>query len=280
MDAVSGCLAAAMRWQLLPLLIFGARGFQPQGVDPYEALGLKRGEPLDAVALKRAYRQAALRWHPDKVSKEEKGEAERKFIEIAWSYEVLSDPARRSQFDVPPHPGDTASDSAKTGSGRANRDFSMEEAARVFRKAFGTTSSEYQDLIQHLLASSGVGNKARWQKHAEAIARELKRNKDGDFTVETSATDGSERMKTSQRISRDNSGTVTKTTVTQHTHQTSSSGSSNPALEHGTVHPALQDLHQAHLTAHEAAVKAAAEAHRKTLAGGASHLPPLRHNEL
>lgn len=274
-----------MRWPPLPLLLLaalaasGARGFQPQGVDPYEALGLKRGDTLDAAVLKRAYRKAALRWHPDKVSEEEKEEAERKFIEIAWSYEVLSDPARRSQFDVPPHPGDTASDSAKTGSGRAKRDFSMEEAARVFRKAFGTTSSEYQDLIQHLLASSGAGNKARWQKHAEAIARELKSNKDGDFTVETAAKDGTERMKTSQRISRDNSGTVTKTTVTQHTH-TSSSGSSKPALEHGAAHPALQDVHQAHRAAHEAAVKAATEAHRKTLAGGAPHLPPLKHNEL
>jgi len=274
-----------MRWEPLPLLlaasaVFGALGFQPQGVDPYEVLGLKRGDPLDAATLKRAYRQAALRWHPDKVSEEEKGEAEQKFIEIAWSYEVLSDPARRSQFDVPPHPSDAKTGSGTSSNDEASQDFSMEEAARVFRKAFGTTSNEYQDLIQHLLASSGSGNKARWQKHAEAIARELKRNKGRDFTIETAAKDGTERMKTSQRISQDNSGTVTKTTVTQHTRQTSSSSGSNPAVEHGTHHPALQNLHQAHLAAHEAAVKAASEAHQQLLAGGAPQLPPLRHNEL
>lgn len=261
---------------------FGSLGFQPQGVDPYEALGLKRGDDLDAATLKRAYRKAALRWHPDKVSKDEKEEAERKFIEIAWSYEVLSDPARRSQFDVPPRPGDTASANAGSGgsgSGGPPRDFSMEEAARVFRQAFGTTSNEYQDLIQHLMASAGSGNKARWRKHAEAIAKELKRNKDGEFTVETAAKDGTERMKTSQRVSRDGGGTVTKTTVTEHTRQTSSSGS-NPALGHATGHPALHDPHQAHMAAHEAAVKAAAEAHRKALAGGALQMPPLHHTEL
>mmetsp|Transcript_99157 Transcript_99157/g.196510 ORF Transcript_99157/g.196510 Transcript_99157/m.196510 type:complete len:267 (+) Transcript_99157:64-864(+) len=266
-----------MRLPLLPLLLAsfaarGALGFQPQGVDPYEVLGLKRGDPLDAATLKRAYRKAALRWHPDKVSEEEKEEAEKNFIEIAWSYEVLSDPARRSQFE--------ASGNANTGSGsEAGRDFSMEEAARVFRTAFGTTSSEYQDLIQHLMASSSSGNKARWQQHAEAIARELKNNKDGDFTVETAAKDGTERMTTSQKVSRGD-GTVTKTTVTKHTQQKSSSGGSNHALEHGTHHPALQNVHQAHQAAHEAAVKAAAEAHRKAIGGLSANLPPLGHTEL
>ncbi|CAE8649547.1 unnamed protein product, partial [Polarella glacialis] len=51
------------------LLLAGFSGilsWQPEGVDPYAVLGLNRGDSLEPAALKKAYRQAALKWHPDK----------------------------------------------------------------------------------------------------------------------------------------------------------------------------------------------------------------------
>ena len=47
--------------------------------------------------LKRAYRQQALRWHPDRNPGDE--EALRRFKESAYAYAVLSDPVKRLQYD-------------------------------------------------------------------------------------------------------------------------------------------------------------------------------------
>ncbi|XP_030435241.1 dnaJ homolog subfamily B member 2-like, partial [Gopherus evgoodei] len=48
--------------------------------------------------IKKAYRRAVLKWHPDK-NPENKEHAERKFKEIAEAYEVLSDKIKRDLYD-------------------------------------------------------------------------------------------------------------------------------------------------------------------------------------
>ena len=60
--------------------------------DPYGALGLERDAPADEV--RRAYRRAALRLHPDKSG----GDAAA-FQRATAAYELLSDPERRAHFD-------------------------------------------------------------------------------------------------------------------------------------------------------------------------------------
>jgi molecular chaperone DnaJ len=70
-------------------------------VDYYEALGVARG--ATTVEIKKAYRQLALRWHPDKNPGN--AEAERKFKEVAEAFEVLSDPERRELYDRYGHEG-------------------------------------------------------------------------------------------------------------------------------------------------------------------------------
>mmetsp|Transcript_111983 Transcript_111983/g.210021 ORF Transcript_111983/g.210021 Transcript_111983/m.210021 type:complete len:269 (-) Transcript_111983:92-898(-) len=244
-------------------LIAGTDAFRPEGVDPYEALGLKRGDDLGAGSLKKAYRKAALRWHPDKVKDEDRAEAEKKFIEIAWAYEVLSDPGKRAEFERAGH-------QSGPQAGHADRDFSMKEAAKVFEDVFGAASPEFNDLIQHLATASGHGDKAHWRKHAADIAKATKGKGNQAFTVETKTKDGSGRIKTSQTVTNDGRGTTTKKTVTQHT-QTSTSGGKPQAL-HG-ADPALD----AHHRAHEAAVRAAQEAHMRAL-GGAGR-PSIGHTE-
>merc|ERR1719265_1188492 len=116
---------------LLFVLLQNAVTFRPEGVDPYKALGLKRGTELNDKILKKAYRQAALRWHPDKVKKEDREKAEKKFIAIAWAYEVLSDPAKRAEFESgmpPPSDQGTPGAGAGAGAGADAGDFSMKDA--------------------------------------------------------------------------------------------------------------------------------------------------------
>jgi len=71
--------------------------------DYYEVLGVKKNASLDDI--KRAYRELALRYHPDRVPAEQKKEAEEKFKEISEAYAVLSDPQKRSLYDQYGHAG-------------------------------------------------------------------------------------------------------------------------------------------------------------------------------
>lgn len=71
--------------------------------DYYEILGVSRNASVDDI--KRAYRQLALKHHPDRVPAEQKKEAEEKFKELSEAYAVLSDPQKRSVYDQYGHAG-------------------------------------------------------------------------------------------------------------------------------------------------------------------------------
>jgi molecular chaperone DnaJ len=68
--------------------------------DYYEVLGVARtASPAD---IKRAYRQAALKYHPDR---NREPDAEVQFKAAAEAYEVLSDPEKRQRYDRYGHAG-------------------------------------------------------------------------------------------------------------------------------------------------------------------------------
>jgi len=69
--------------------------------DFYEVLGVARDSEPDDV--KRAYRQMALKFHPDRNPGDK--DAEKKFKEAAEAYEVLSDPEKRQRYDRYGHAG-------------------------------------------------------------------------------------------------------------------------------------------------------------------------------
>jgi len=62
--------------------------------DYYKTLGVDKNSSIDDI--KKAYRKLALKYHPDKNGGEDSAE---KFKEINEAYQILSDPAKRKQYD-------------------------------------------------------------------------------------------------------------------------------------------------------------------------------------
>src|ERR1700733_1870577 len=75
---------------------------RPTQKDFYEVLNVKREATIEEI--KASYRQAALKWHPDRnpVNKEE---AEVKFRECTEAYRILSDAQKRQVYDTYGHAG-------------------------------------------------------------------------------------------------------------------------------------------------------------------------------
>jgi len=68
--------------------------------DYYKILGIDKNATDDQI--KKAYRKAAVKWHPDRwtdKSESERKNAEEKFKEAAEANEVLSDPDKRAKYD-------------------------------------------------------------------------------------------------------------------------------------------------------------------------------------
>lgn len=63
--------------------------------DPYEVLQVQRNASTEEI--KKSYRRLARKFHPD--ANPDDPDTEEKFKEVAFAYEVLSDPEKRSRYD-------------------------------------------------------------------------------------------------------------------------------------------------------------------------------------
>jgi molecular chaperone DnaJ len=108
--------------------------------DYYEVLGLER--TASAEEVKKAYRQLAIKFHPDKNPGDKT--AEEKFKELGEAYEVLSEPPKRAAYDQYGH---AAFDPRlRAGAGRAG---GFHDPFEIFREVFGGggTGSIFDELF-------------------------------------------------------------------------------------------------------------------------------------
>ncbi|MGB4206177.1 MAG: molecular chaperone DnaJ [Bacteroidales bacterium] len=100
--------------------------------DYYTVLGVDRN--ADETAIKKAYRQCALKYHPDKNPGDK--EAEEKFKEAAEAYEVLSNPEKRAKYDKFGHDGLKNMGGGFSGAGMSMEDI-FSQFGDIFENAFG-----------------------------------------------------------------------------------------------------------------------------------------------
>lgn len=117
--------------------------------DYYDILGLAKNSSDDDI--KKAYRKAASKYHPDKVAgidgSPEKLAAEEKFKEVKEAYECLSDSERRGQYDQYGH-------NAPQQHGFQSHTF--------------TDMDGFGEMFSHLFGG-GFGNRGNFQRSAAQI---------------------------------------------------------------------------------------------------------------
>jgi molecular chaperone DnaJ len=101
--------------------------------DYYEILGISK--TATEAELKKAYRQKAIQYHPDKNPGND--EAEKKFKEAAEAYEVLRNPEKRQRYDQYGHAGLKDGSGGGFSGGGMNFDDIFSNFGDIFSSGFG-----------------------------------------------------------------------------------------------------------------------------------------------
>ncbi len=101
--------------------------------DYYEVLEVAKTASADEI--KKAYRKAAIKYHPDKNPGDK--ESEEKFKEAAEAYDVLSNPDKKARYDQFGHAGMGGAASGGAGAGGFGGGFTMDDIFRNFGDIFG-----------------------------------------------------------------------------------------------------------------------------------------------
>ncbi len=103
--------------------------------DYYDILGVSKG--ADSKEIKKAYREMALKFHPDRNP--DNKQAEEKFKEAAEAYAVLSDDQKRKMYDQYGHAGVNQQGGFPGG----GFDFSMDDIFDQFGDVFGGAFGDF-----------------------------------------------------------------------------------------------------------------------------------------
>jgi molecular chaperone DnaJ len=118
--------------------------------DYYEVIGVEKGATPEEI--KKAYRKAALQFHPDRNPGD--SAAEDKFKEAAQAYEVLSDPAKRQRYDQFGHAG------LRNGGQAGGAGFQdINDIFSAFSDIFGSGGSVFDEMF----GGRGAGGRGRRQ---------------------------------------------------------------------------------------------------------------------
>lgn len=101
--------------------------------DYYEILGVTKNST--EAEIKKAYRQMAIKYHPDK-NPDDKA-AEEKFKEAAEAYEILSNPEKKQRYDQFGHAGAGNGFGGHGGGGGMNMDDIFSQFGDIFGGHFG-----------------------------------------------------------------------------------------------------------------------------------------------
>ncbi len=145
--------------------------------DYYETLGVARD--VDEVALKKAYRALAMKYHPDRNPGD--STAEHRFKEVSEAYEVLKDKEKRAAYD---RYGHAAFDGAAGPRGAGGVDCNFASGfADIFDEMFGDFAGGRRGR------NSGRGADLRY--NMEVTLEEAFHGKSAQIRVPTSVTCGS-----------------------------------------------------------------------------------------
>ncbi|PWW74027.1 hypothetical protein C7212DRAFT_359221 [Tuber magnatum] len=139
--------------------------------NPYSVLGV--GKTASASEIKKAYYSLAKKWHPDQ---NKDSSARERFQEVQAAYEILSDPAKKEQFD---QYGEAAFDPNAgfghgAGAGRGRRGFTediifgdnieLEATISFMEAAMGTSKDIPIHPLVQCKTCTGTGMKSGTQK--------------------------------------------------------------------------------------------------------------------
>jgi len=148
--------------------------------DYYEILGIPKS--ASEAEIKKAYRQMALKYHPDKNPDNQ--EAEEKFKEAAEAYEVLSDQEKRARYDRFGHAG--VGDNGGFGGGGG---MTMEDIFSHFGNIFNESGSPFDSFFggERNFQSGGGGERGanlrikislNLEEISEGVTKKIKLKKD------------------------------------------------------------------------------------------------------
>ena len=125
--------------------------------DPYAVLGIPRDATIRQV--KAAYRKLAKKHHPDACPGDPQAAA--RFREITDAYDILTDPARRQQWDRahPPEPGATVA---------SGQPLAASGLLAVLEDTWKTIRRRHPEVppVVIIIASGTGGKQAKWGHHA------------------------------------------------------------------------------------------------------------------